>query len=219
MNILVSFLIILVFMLGLLVFLAYQPKIGLASPGMILRRAVSAPVCLSEFLTKEQKHSRSHFYYFFSEETVRSLGHRFVGRFDEAVIHWEDIAVLDLIIEYKFPSQQLPSHKKPEDVLQAGLYALALMESGVSCSSTKLVIIYCLQDRAKKCLERKSIRDCWRCSNGRSYVAKFKPNDVLGILRRLDEFWYEGRKPRPTQEESNCRVCPYSNGRCSYSLV
>ena len=209
----------LMFILGLLVFLAYQPKSGLVSSGKIMRRAVSAPVCLSEFLTKEERQRKSHFYYFFSEETVRSLGHRFVGRFDGAVIHWEDVAVLDLVIEYKFPSHQLPSHKKPEDVFQAGLYALALMESGISCSSTKLVTIYCPQDRAEKCLERKSIRDCWRCSESRSYVAKFRPNDVLRTLRRLDEVWYEGRKPKPTQEEYNCRVCPYRNDRCSYSLV
>lgn len=209
----------LVCMLGLLVFLAYQPRSGLLSSGMKMRRAVSAPLCLSEFLTKKQKQWKNHTYYYFSEEAVRSLGHRFVGRFDGAVIHWDDVAILDLIIELKFPSQYLPRHKKPEDVFQAGLYALALMESGVSCSSTKLVTIYCPQDRAEKCLERKSIGDCWRCSESRSYVTKFRPNDVLRTLKRLDEVWYEGRKPRPTHDESNCRVCPYSNSRCNYTLV
>lgn len=206
-------------MLGLLIFLAYQPKSGLVSSGMKMRRAVPAPVCFSEFLTKKQKQWKNHTYYYFSEETVRSLGHRFIGRFDGAVIHWEDVPILDLIIEHKFPSQHIPRHKKLEDVFQAGLYALALMESGVSCSSTKLVTIYCPQDKAEICLERKSTRDCWRCSKSRSYVKKFRPNDVLRTLKRLDEVWYQGRKPKPTHDESNCRVCPYSDGRCNYALV
>jgi hypothetical protein len=50
-------------------------------------------------------------------------------------------------------------------------------------------------------------------------VTKFKPREVEKKLRRLDEVWYGGRKPLPTEEERNCRVCPYSKGRCNYSSV
>jgi CRISPR/Cas system-associated exonuclease Cas4 (RecB family) len=150
---------------------------------------------------------------------VRSLGHRFVGRMDAAILHWEKAPILDLVIEYKFPVKHLPKQARQEDVFQSGLYALALLESGVSCSSTRLLVIYCLQSKAKRCLDRKSNRDCWQCSDGKVCTTRFRPKNVLGKLRKLDEVWYNGRKPRPAQEPNRCRVCPYSNGRCNYSTV
>jgi hypothetical protein len=113
----------------------------------------------------------------------------------------------------------LPKKAREEDVFQSGLYALALQESGLSCSSTKLVTIYCLQEKAKRCLDKKSTRNCWRCSDGQAFVTRFRPKEVERTLRRLDEVWYEGRKPRPAHEASICRICPYNEVRCNYSAI
>jgi hypothetical protein len=208
-----------VFIAGILLLIALQPSTGFATSGMKLRRAIQAKWSLSEFLKMKPDRWKLNQYYFFSEENVRSLGHRFVGRLDGAVLHRENTPILDLVIEYKFPLKYLPKYARPEDVFQSGLYALALLESGVSCSSTRLVTIYCLQDRAKRCLDKKSTMDCWRCSNGKTFTTRFKPKKVLRELKRLDEVWYRGRKPRPAQEQSACRVCPYSKDECNYSLV
>ncbi len=208
-----------VFITGILLLLALQPSTGFTTTGMKLRRAIQATLSLSEFLKMKPERWKLNQYYFFSEENVRSLGHRFVGRLDGVVLHREETPILDLVIEYKFPLKYLPKKARPEDVFQSGLYALALLESGVSCSSTRLVTIYCLQDRAKRCLDRKSTRDCWRCSDGKTFTTRFKPKSVLRKLERLDEVWYRGRKPRPAQVQSACRVCPYSKDKCNYSLV
>jgi hypothetical protein len=208
-----------VFITGILLLLALQPSTGFTTTGMKLRRAIPAKLSLSEFLKMKPHRWELDQYYFFSEENVRSLGHRFVGRLDGAVLHHEETPILDLVIEYKFPLTYLPKQARPEDVFQSGLYALALLESGVSCSSTRLVTIYCLQERAKRCLDRKSKRECWRCSDSKTFVTRFKPKNVLRKLKRLDEVWYKGRKPRPAQEQSTCRVCPYRKDRCNYSLV
>jgi len=205
--------------LGILVFLAMQPRIGFATTGMKMRRAIPASWSLSEFVKLKPSRWKLNQYYSFTEENVRSLGHRYVGRLDGAILHWESAPILDLVIEYKFPMKYLPQRARDEDMFQSGLYALALQESGFSCSSTKLVTIYCLQENAKRCLEKKSTRNCWHCRNGRSYATRFKQKDVEKELRRLDEVWYEGRKPRPTQEASACRICPYSEGKCNYSVI
>lgn len=207
------------FIAGILLLLALQPRTGFTTTAMKLRRALPAPWSLSEFLKTKPDRWKVNQYYFFCEENVRSLGHRFVGRLDGAVLHHENTPILDIIIEFKFPLKHQPKQAKPEDIFQSGLYALALLESGVSCSSTRLVTIYCLQDKAKKCLDRNSTRKCGLCSDGKTYVTRFKPKSVLRKLGRLDEVWYKGKKPRPTQEQRNCRVCPYSKDRCNFSLV
>lgn len=204
---------------GIVLLLALQPRTGIATTGMKMRRAISAPWSLAEFLKIKPNRGKINQYYFFSEENVRSLGHRFVGRLDGAVLHWGKAPILDLIIECKFPVKHLPKQARKEDVFQSGLYGLALLDSGVSCSSARLVTFYCLQEKAKRCLDRKTTRECWQCSDGKTFVTHFKPKSVLRKLRRLDEVWYDGRKPRPAQEPSRCRVCPYSNGRCNYSIV
>ena len=219
MSDLTSLIMMIVFITGVLLLLVLQPRTGFATTGMKLKRATPATWSLSEFLKMKQNRWKVNQYYFFSEENIRSLGHRFVGRLDGAVLHHEDTPILDIVIEYKFPLKYLPKKARPEDVFQAGLYALALLESGVSCSSTKLVTIYCLQDMAKRCLDRRSSRDCWRCSDGLTFVTRFKPRSVIRKLGRLDEVWYQGRQPRPAQEQSRCRACPYSKDRCNYSLV
>ena len=219
MNNLSSLLMMIVFITGILLLLSLQPRLGFASTGMKTKRAISAPWTLSEFLKIKPNRWKPNQYYSFSEENVRSLGHRFVGRLDGAVLHWENVPVLDLVIEYKFPVRHLPKEARSEDVFQSGLYALALLESGVSCASTRLVTIYCLQDKAKRCLDRKTTRVCWRCSDGKTYVTRFKPKSLLRKLRKLDEVWYNGRQPKPAQDPNRCRVCPFSDGRCNYSTV
>ena len=208
-----------VFIIGILLFLAMQPRTGFATTGMKMRRAVPTQWSLSEFIKMKPSRWKLNEYYSFSEENVRSLGHRYVGRLDGAVLHWESAPILDLVIEYKFPVKHLPQRAREEDVFQSGLYALALKESGFSCSTTKLVTIYCLQEKAKRCLDKKSTRNCWRCSDGRAFVTGFKPKNVERELRRLDEVWFEGRKPRPAHIASVCRICPYSEGRCNYSVI
>lgn len=219
MSDLARLLLLTVFIIGIVLLLALHPRTGFATTGMKMRRAISAPWSLAEFLKLKPNRWKLNQYYFFSEENVRSLGHRFVGRLDGTVLHWKTVPVLDLIIEYKFPMKYLPKQARKEDVFQSGLYALALLDSGVSCSTTKLVIVYCLQDKAKNCLDRKSTKRCLQCNDGKTFVTRFKPKSVLRKLRKLDEVWYGGRKPRPVQKPSRCRVCPFSNGRCNYSTV
>ena len=219
MNSVISLLMMSVFIVGIILLLILQPRTGFATTGMKMKRAIQAPWSLNEFFKLKSSRWKLNQYYSFSEENVRSLGHRFVGRLDGAILHWEKAPVLDLVIEYKFPVKYLPKQARKEDVFQSGLYALALLESGASCSRTKLVTIYCLQDKAKRCLERKTTRECWRCGDGRTYVTRFKPKSVLKKLRRMDEVWYNGRKPIPAQEQSSCRVCPYREGKCNYSVV
>jgi len=207
-----------VFIAGIILLLVLQPRTGFASTGMKMRRATNTPWSLPEFLKLKPSTWKNNQYYYFSEENVRSLGHRYVGRLDGAILHWETAPILDLVIEYKFPVKYLPKQARREDVFQSGLYALALLESGVSCTSTKLVTIYCLQDKAKRCIDKKSTRECWRCGEGKVFAARFKSKRVLKKLRRLDEIWYGDRKPIPVQEPSRCGVCPYNN-RCNYSKV
>jgi hypothetical protein len=208
-----------VFIIGILLFLALQPRTGLATTGMKMRRALPSPWSLADFVRTKPNRKNLNQYYAFTEENVRSLGHRYVGRLDGAILHWESAPILDLVIEYKFPVKHLPEKARKEDVFQSGLYALALYESGISCSSTKLVTIYCLQEKAKRCFDKKSTSNCWRCRDGKTFATKFKPNKVERTLKRLDEVWYEGRKPRPAHETSACRICPYSEGKCNYSLA
>ena len=183
-----------------------------------VRNANPAPWNLYEFLLLNPSKRRHNEYYRFNEEMVRSNANRFLGRFDTAILHWEESPILDVMIERKFPENNLPERAKEEDVFQAGLYTLALSESGVSCNETQLATIYCLQDTAKRCLEGNSAFDCWRCSNGRKFLRRFKEKDVKNHLKRLDEVWYNKRRPRPSPSQLKCKSCPYGkNGRCNYS--
>jgi hypothetical protein len=219
MNYLANLFTMIVFIVGIGLLLILNLRTGFATTGMKMKKAIPAKWNLLDFLKLKPSRWNLNKYYSFSEETVRSLGHRFVGRLDGAVLHWEKVPILDLVIEYKFPVNHLPKQARKEDVFQSGLYALALLESGVSCASTKLVTIYCLQEKAKRCFDRKSTRECWLCSDGKTCVTRFKPNSVLMKLKRLDEVWYNGRKSIPAQNLSSCRACPYSNGRCNYSVL
>ena len=204
----------------ILIIAIYRLGVGTISVKGKMRNAQKAPWDLHEFLTLQPSKSRKNEYYPFNEESVRSHTHRFVGRFDGAILHWEEAPILDLIIENKFPVSYLPETAKMEDVFQAGLYALALVDSGVSCRDTKLVIIYCLQDEAKRCLQGNRPKMCWDCGEGRIYTRNFNQHQIMKTLSKIDDVWYNKRQPRANPSEDNCRPCPYSrNGKCNYSAV
>ncbi len=185
-----------------------------------VRRANAAPWDLHEFLLLNPSKGKYNEYYRFNEETVRSHTHRFLGRFDTAILHWEKSPILDAMVERKFPVNNLPERVKEEDIFQAGLYTLALAESGVSCSETQLAIIYCLQDTAKRCLSKKSPINCWSCPEGKKFHRKYNEKIVRKQLKRLDEVWYNKRKPKPSPSPQTCGTCPYGrNGKCNYSEI
>jgi hypothetical protein len=207
-------------LIGLILIIAvYRLGVGTLSVKGKLRNAHKAPWALHEFLTLNPSKPKNKEYYRFNEEPVRSHAHRFVGRFDGAILHWEEVPILDMIIENKFPVSYLPEHAKREDIFQAGLYALALADSGVSCRDTKLVIIYCLQDEAKRCWQGNTPKMCWECNEGRIYAQNFNQREILKSLSKIDEVWYKKRRARTNPSEENCRPCPYSmNGKCNYSV-
>ncbi|MFW9963307.1 MAG: hypothetical protein ACFFCX_07080 [Candidatus Sifarchaeia archaeon] len=207
------------FFAGVLLLFTVHPRTRFSTTRLKIKRANPAPWSMSEFLNTKSSQVAINQHYYFSEEIVRSLGHRYIGRLDGAVLHWKEVPILDCVIEFKFPVSILPRRVRAEDLFQSGLYALALLESGVSCSSTMLVIVYCLQEKAKRCQSRKSTKLCWECCDGKTFVRRFKSKKVIGELHRLDEVWYNGRQPKPTRELSSCRICPYSRNRCKYSLV
>jgi CRISPR/Cas system-associated exonuclease Cas4 (RecB family) len=205
---------------GVLVVAFYRTIFGLLSTSKKVRRSEMAPWNLMEFLQLRPSQWKSGEHYRFSEEQIRSSADRFVGRFDAAVLHWEEAPVLDVMMEYKFPISILPKGMREEDRFQAGLYSLALEEYGISCSSARLVIIYCLQDAAKQCFQNASSRDCWTCSQGKIFEKKFRSNEVRRQLKKLDEVWYGKRSPRATPSESKCRACPFSKqGECKYAEI
>jgi hypothetical protein len=185
-----------------------------------MRNAKSAPWDLHEFLSLNPSNPRRNEFYRFREEPVRSHAHRYVGRFDGAILHWEEVPVLDMIVENKFPVSHLPDKAKREDIFQAGLYALALAESGVSCRDARLTIIYCLQDTAKRCLQGNAALECYDCGEGKLYSKRFDKREIMKSLSRIDAVWYKKRKPQANPSEENCRPCPYSkHGKCNYSAV
>jgi hypothetical protein len=204
----------------IMVIAIFRVGVGTTSIRVKMRQAKSAPWDLQEFLRLDPSNPKRNEFYRFNEESVRSHAHRYMGRFDSAILHWEDAPILDLIVENKFPASNLPERAKKEDIFQAGLYALALAETGVSCMNAKLVIMYCLQDTAKRCLDGNSHRNCWDCGEGKIFSQKFDQREIMKNLARINAVWYEKRKPRASPSEDNCRPCPYSkNGRCNYSAV
>lgn len=151
------------------------------------------------------------------EQIVKSLGHRYIGRFDASVVSWDDAPIVHMVLERKYPANCLPQDLRPEDLFQTGLYALALMESGFSCSSTQLVVVYCLQERALKCKRSSDSSKCVKCKDARVFSRSFRPEKLLRELKRLDEIWYSGRVPKPQPSVLNCRVCPFGSSICDYS--
>ena len=197
-----------------------RSNLDLGSVWSAVKRAKRAPCSLTKFLSLQPcQHNRDE-YYLFSEEQVRSFAHRFIGRFDSAVLHWDEAPILDALIEYKFPVNHLPRRMKPEDLFQVGLYSLALAESGVSCRSARLVTVYCLQDTAKQCLQDRPGTNCCTCGEARVFKKGFNPDEIRKHLKRLDEVWYNRRLPRASPAATKCVICPFStSGQCNYSAV
>lgn len=204
---------------GLLILMSWGKSGIFSSTARLLRHSSESRWTLRQFLSMNLNQPKSRESFLFSEESVVSVGYRYNGRFDAAILHWEEVPVLDAIIERKFPVNYLPDQPKPEDFFQAGLYALALMEKGVSCSTTKLVLVYCTQDNARKCSSESKTR-CMTCSESKTFERRFKPKPIIKQLREFDEYWYRDRSPRPSPDSSKCRACPYGmEGSCNYSAV
>jgi hypothetical protein len=220
MNPVQSILLIAVFLAGALA-LFYEIGAGIVNPVFrIINRAIDSPWDLTTFLHLESDQPESNQYFSFAEEAVVSMGHRYSGRFDQAVLRFDGIPILEAVIERKFPSRNMPKIVRTEDMFQAGLYALALMESGVSCSSTWLVVMYCTQKAASNCVHEGKRVNCFECRKGCVFQEKFNSRKVLKTLKRLDEVWYERRKPKPSSEVGKCTACPYgTNGVCNHSAA
>lgn len=210
----------LVVFLGGIIVLLLMNSVGILNPvAAIIRNAHPAEWSLTEFLRLKENQRRRKEAFLFQEQPVVSIGHRFNGRFDYAVLHWEEAPILDALIERKFPTKILPEKPRSEDMFQAGLYTLALQERGVSCTLSRLVVIYCLQQNAKRCAHTNQT-DCFSCSNGAIFTKKFDHHKVLGSLAKLDEVWFRGRKPRAHPTPSKCRACPYGKNRvCKHSAA
>ena len=148
-----SILLLAIFLAGALALL-YDIGQGITNPVFrIINRAIDSPWDLNTFLHLESDQPDSSQYFRFAEEAVVSMGHRYNGRFDQAVLRFDGVPILEVVIERKFPVRNLPRIVRTEDMFQAGLYALALMERGVSCSSTRLVVMYCTQNVASNCAQ------------------------------------------------------------------
>ena len=215
-----SILLLAVFIAGVLALLCDGRKWTINPVSRIINRAIAAPWDLNTFLHLESDPPESNQYYSFAEEDVISMGHRYSGRFDQAVLRFDGVPVLEVVIERKFPLQDMPEIVRTEDMFQAGLYALALMERGVSCSSTRLVVMYCTQKAASNCVHEGKGVNCFECRKGRIFQEKFSPKKVLKTLKRLDEVWYKRREPKPSPEIGKCKACPYgADGSCNHSAA
>lgn len=211
----VFYLTILIGLSALLLSLSKRPFLLRARRAVL--EAVPTEMTLSELLRVRKTRRVQSRKLLLQEQTVRSLGHRYTGRFDAAVISMGEAPIAHVVIERKFPANQLPAKARPEDIFQLGLYALALMETGVSCESTLLMVIYCLQDRAQRCLHDSPRLTCAACGDARIFVSRFRQRGVEKTLRRLDEVWYSQRPPRPASMVDSCRICPYgTKGVCNF---
>lgn len=204
---------------GIMLLVYTKVQTSLPSLGRLLRGSMSAPWGLFDFLTSLPWGLREDQRYLFTEQWVSSKRHSFGGRFDYAIMRYGEVRILDAVIERKFPMGRLPSKAKPEDAFQAGLYSLALMDSGVSCKSAKLIIMYCNQQNAFRC-GRSTFPDCLNCSKPRIFLKQFKSDEVVHALHRLDEVWKGVRPPRPCPERTKCSGCPFGGlGQCRYSVA
>lgn len=186
----------------------------------LYRSAQVSKTSLVDFLELLKSKRKYGVHYLFNEQLVRSSKHRIVGRFDSAVLHWvQQGPVLDQIIEFKFPTKILPDHAYSHDLFQAGLYALALEDHRVNTDKAQLVLVYCLQKTAEKCLSS-SNQGCLMCGKGRVFVKSFDRKGVLRDLKRLDQIWFDNRRPRASPSGDKCIACPYSHDHsCKYSAV
>jgi hypothetical protein len=182
----------------------------------LFRNSKPAPWSLDFYLKQHKHHKISKDLYIFTEQPVFSKHNRITGRFDQAILHWNTQPILDAVIERKFPVHVLPSKARSDDLFQAGLYALALMDQGISTDSTRLVVIHCLQKKAMKCVRKKRSANCLKCRYSRVFSKPFKPSKIIQKLRILDEIWLAKRKPKASPSINKCRACPYKT-KCKYS--
>ncbi len=215
-----SILLLALFLVGSFALLYEVKKEIVNSAFRIINRSIVAPWDLSTFLHLESDPHEPDQYYMFTEETIVSMGHRYSGKFDQAVLRFNGVPILEVVIERKFPVRNLPGIVRTEDMIQAGLYALALMESGVSCSSARLVVLNCTQEAASNCVRVGKDVNCFGCRKGRAFQQRFNLERVLKTLKKLDEIWCRRRKPMPSPEVGKCRACPYgTNGVCNHSAA
>ncbi len=213
-------LLLVIFLVGSFILLYERKEETLNSVFRIINRSIVAPWDLNTFLHLEFDPHEPDQSYMFAEETILSMGHRYAGRFDQAVLRFDGVPILEIIIERKFPVRNLPEIVRTEDMFQAGLYTLALMESGVSCSSTRLAVIYCTQEAASNCVSVGKGVNCFECRKGRAFQQEFNPKTVLKTLKKLDEIWLKRREPMPSPEAGKCKACPYgANGVCGHSAA
>ncbi len=208
---------LIIFLLGILgLVLLSRDSVGSRD----ITKAQRAEVDLNTFVRKGPGRKNSKCNYLFSEANVVSMSYRYNGRFDHAIVKWDTGPILVALIERKFPRSIIPAVSKQEDMFQSSLYALALKEKGFSCSSTKLITIYCLQDEAIECLKKQSGLDCMHCEKGKSFKSRFNEKKTMKRLARLDEVWNQERKPKPNPSSVNCRACPFTkNKKCEFSAV
>ncbi|TFG14460.1 hypothetical protein EU537_03305 [Candidatus Thorarchaeota archaeon] len=184
----------------------------------LVKQSSVTQTSLKQFITKKPLETRAGDYFVFTEESVYSISKRFKGRFDMAILHWEDSAILDVVFERKFPSAHLPSRAHHYDVFQTSLYALALMDSGVSCGTTKVVVIYCRQADAMKCQHNRSMAFCLSCDKSAVFEDSFSPKQTMMNLEKLDPYWFEGREPKASPNPHKCSTCPYASKQlCRWS--
>ncbi|NOR38621.1 MAG: hypothetical protein GQ580_03420 [Candidatus Thorarchaeota archaeon] len=215
-----SILLLVIFLVGSLALLHEVKEEIVNSAFRIINRSIIAPWDLNTFLHLESNLHDPDQCYKFAEETVVSMGHGYSGKFDQAVLRFDGVPILEVVIERKFPVRNLPEIVRTEDMFQTELYVLALMESGVSCSSTRLAVIYCTQEDASNCVSLGKGVNCFGCRKGRVFQQKFNLEKVLKTLKKLDEIWCMERKPMPSPEVGKCRACPYgTNGVCNHSAA
>ncbi|MHA1928911.1 MAG: hypothetical protein ACTSV2_10100 [Candidatus Thorarchaeota archaeon] len=212
-----SLIILVVFLAGLLLMIFFFSSTSVHSK----IRSVKPPRWdLKTFLRLKDNRPSPREGFLFSEENVTSMAHRYNGRFDQAILRWDEVPILEMMIERKFPVHILPTKAKQEDIFQASLYTLALLERGISCSSTKLVVIYCLQKNAEKCFDKASVANCFKCRKGKTFQKKFNAEKTIKLLDKMNQVWYKARKPKATPSIAKCSTCPYKKMNvCNYSAV
>jgi hypothetical protein len=173
---------------------------------------------LRHFIAKEPPKRILDRHFLFTEENVYSISNRFRGRFDMAILHWDESPILDVLFERKFPTGRLPIKVHQYDVFQASLYALALMDSGVICSSTKIIVAYCRQEDAIKCQHNRAIASCLRCDNGAVFTIDFSFKETIKKLHSLNRYWFESKQPKSSPDIHKCSICPYASKEvCKWS--
>ncbi len=184
----------------------------------LVQKSSRTQMLLRNYIGKKPPKKIINRYLVFAEEDVYSISNRFRGRFDIAILHWEESPILDALFERKFPTRSLPRNPHEYDIFQASLYALALMDSGVSCSSTKIVVAYCRQEDAIKCQHNRAIASCLRCDRGAVFTSNFSPRETMRKLDSLNQYWFQNRKPQASPDTRKCTICPYASKQfCQWS--